>query len=84
MRRFIPAGDGPLAEAVACRYTMAPRNRFAVGPLPGMPRVLVGAACSGHGFKFAPAIGAALAEMALGKARPDLEFIAPAALAASV
>jgi len=81
VRRFVPAGEGSLAEAIACRYTMAPRNRFAVGPLPGTPRVLVGAACSGHGFKFAPAIGAALAEMALGETRPDLEFIAPGALA---
>jgi selenocysteine lyase/cysteine desulfurase/glycine/D-amino acid oxidase-like deaminating enzyme len=83
VRRFVPAGEGPISEAIACRYTMAPRNRFAVGPLPGSPRVLLGAACSGHGFKFAPAIGAALADLALGTARPDLDFIAPAALAAT-
>jgi glycine/D-amino acid oxidase-like deaminating enzyme len=81
VRRFIPAGVGPIAEGIACRYTMAPRNRFAVGPLPGQRRVLVGAACSGHGFKFAPAIGAALADLALGTERPDLDFIAPAAMA---
>jgi cysteine desulfurase/selenocysteine lyase len=84
VRRFIPAGAGPVAEGIACRYTMAPRNRFAVGPLPGKPRILLGAACSGHGFKFAPAIGAALADLATGVERPDLEFIAPAALATPV
>ncbi len=83
VRRFIPAGVGPIAEGIACRYTMAPRNRFAVGPLPGRPRILVGAACSGHGFKFAPAIGAALADLALGVERPDLDFISPAAMAAA-
>lgn len=83
VRRFVPAGVGPVTEGIACRYTMAPRNRFAVGPLPGQHRVLVGAACSGHGFKFAPAIGAALADLATGTERPDLEFIAPAAMATS-
>ena len=63
---------------------MAPRNRFAVGSLPGKPRILLAAACSGHGFKFAPAIGAAIADLATGTERPDLEFIAPAALVTSV
>jgi sarcosine oxidase len=28
-------------------------------------RVVVGSACSGHGFKFAPAIGERLADLAL-------------------
>jgi glycine/D-amino acid oxidase-like deaminating enzyme len=80
VRRFVPAADGDVVGSVACRYTMAPRNRFAVGALPGTPQVLVAAACSGHGFKFGPAIGAALADLALGKQRPDLDFLAPAAL----
>jgi sarcosine oxidase len=78
--RFLPAADGPVVEDIACRYTMAPRNRFAVGPLPGTPQVLVAAACSGHGFKFGPAIGEALADLAHGIARPDLDFLDPAAM----
>jgi glycine/D-amino acid oxidase-like deaminating enzyme len=78
--RFLPAADGPVVEDLACRYTMAPRNRFAVGPLPGTPQVLVAAACSGHGFKFGPAIGEALADLADGVARPDLAFLDPAAM----
>ena len=65
VRRFIPAGVGPVAEGIACRYTMAPRNRFAVGPLPGSARVFVAAPCSGHGFKFASIIGEILADLAL-------------------
>ncbi len=81
-RRFLPAADGDVVDSVACRYTMAPRNRFAVGALPGTPQVLVAAACSGHGFKFGPAIGAALADLVLGKERADLDFLAPAALGA--
>lgn len=79
VRRFLPAADGDVVDAVACRYTMAPGNRFAAGALPATPQVLVAAACSGHGFKFGPAIGAALADLALGKQRPDLDFLAPAA-----
>jgi cysteine desulfurase/selenocysteine lyase len=79
-RRFLPAADGDVVDSVACRYTMAPRNRFALGALPETPQVLVAAACSGHGFKFGPAIGAGLADLALGKQRPDLDFLAPGAL----
>ncbi|QYN39476.1 aminotransferase class V-fold PLP-dependent enzyme [Pseudonocardia sp. DSM 110487] len=76
--RFLPAADGPVVEDIACRYTLAPRYRFAVGPLPATPQVLVAAACSGHGFKFGPAIGEALADLAHGVARPDLAFLDPA------
>ncbi|MEU9877704.1 FAD-dependent oxidoreductase [Streptomyces phaeochromogenes] len=78
--RFLPAADGPVEEAITCRYTMAPKNRFAVGRLPGEERVLMAAACSGHGFKFGPALGAALADLAEGKERPDLDFLSPAAM----
>ncbi|MFC5833899.1 N-methyl-L-tryptophan oxidase [Nonomuraea insulae] len=79
-RRFLPAADGPVEEEIVCRYTMAPGNRFAVGALPGRPQVLVAATCSGHGFKFGPAIGAALADLATGGRRPDLEFLDPGAM----
>ncbi|MFI5932258.1 N-methyl-L-tryptophan oxidase [Actinoplanes sp. NPDC051494] len=79
-RRFLPGVDGSVVDTVACRYTMAPRNRFAIGELPGTPQVSVAAACSGHGFKFGPAIGAALADIATGIARPDLDGLSPAAL----
>ncbi|MGW2289289.1 FAD-dependent oxidoreductase [Streptomyces phaeochromogenes] len=78
--RFLPAADGPVEETITCRYTMAPKNRFAVGRLPGEDRVLTAAACSGHGFKFGPALGAALADLAEGKERPDLDFLSPAAM----
>ncbi|MEU9954605.1 FAD-dependent oxidoreductase [Streptomyces sp. NPDC050982] len=78
--RFLPAADGPVEETITCRYTMAPNNRFAVGRLPGEDRVFVAVACSGHGFKFGPALGAALADLAEGKERPDLDFLSPAAM----
>jgi cysteine desulfurase/selenocysteine lyase len=80
VRRFLPRGDGEPEAAVACRYTVTPTRRFAVGRLPGRPRVLVAAACSGHGFKFGPALGAGIADLVEGVARPDLAFLDPAAL----
>ena len=38
---------------------------FLIGPLPAYPRVVVGSACSGHGFKFGPLTGRLLAELAV-------------------
>jgi sarcosine oxidase len=54
---------------------VTPDRRFVVGALPATPQVLVASACSGHGFKFGPAIGEALADLATGTERPDLDFI---------
>ncbi|MGW5386302.1 aminotransferase class V-fold PLP-dependent enzyme [Nocardia sp. NPDC003963] len=80
VRRFLPAADGVVEESLSCRYTMAPRNRFALGVRPGSSRILVAAACSGHGFKFGPAVGAAMADLATGTDRPDLDFLAPSTM----
>jgi glycine/D-amino acid oxidase-like deaminating enzyme len=59
---------------------MTPDKRFVVGALPGTPEILIAAACSGHGFKFGPAIGEALADLATNVPRPDLDFLSPARL----
>lgn len=75
-------GAGPVTESLTCLYTMTADRRFIVGEVPGMPQVLVASACSGHGFKFGPAIGEALADLVCGTARPDLEFLSPARLLA--
>ncbi len=39
-------------------------------------RIVIGSACSGHGFKFAPLIGAALADLVTGAdpGLPDARF----------
>ena len=81
--RHIPAAAGDVAGSITCLYAVTPDKRFVVGPLPETPQVIAASACSGHGFKFAPAIGEALADLASGAARPDLDFIAPSRLAAS-
>lgn len=67
LRPFLPAAAGPLAEASVCLYTNAPDRHFVLGPHPEEPAVVVASACSGHGFKFAPVLGEALADLLLDR-----------------
>lgn len=59
-RRFPEADPSPLAVET-CLYTNRPDERFL---LERHGRVVVGSACSGHGFKFAPVVGRTLARLA--------------------
>ena len=65
VRRYLPAGDGRLREAAVCLYTNTPDEHFVIDRLPDDERVIVASPCSGHGFKFAPAIGELLADLAV-------------------
>ena len=55
------AGSEPL-RTETCLYTNMPDHSFVVER---QGRVVVGSACSGHGFKFAPLVGRELAALAL-------------------
>jgi monomeric sarcosine oxidase len=59
--RTYPDADPEPVAAETCMYTTAPGERFI---LERRGRVVIGSACSGHGFKFAPAVGNRLAQMA--------------------
>jgi sarcosine oxidase len=61
---------GGVRRTRPCLYTNTPDRHFALGPLPADERIVVVSACSGHGFKFAPAIGEAVAALALGTDPP--------------
>jgi sarcosine oxidase len=54
--------DPDPVEVQTCLYTTMPDESFV---LERRGRVVIGAACSGHGFKFAPAVGERLAQLAL-------------------
>jgi sarcosine oxidase len=56
--RTYPDADPDPVGAETCMYTTTPDERFI---LERRGKVVIGSACSGHGFKFAPAIGARLA-----------------------
>jgi sarcosine oxidase len=62
VRERFPDVDPEPVEAQTCLYTTTADERFV---LERRGRVVVGSACSGHGFKFAPAVGRRLAELAL-------------------
>ncbi len=74
--RYLPAADGPLLGIKVCMYTMTPDQHFILDRHPGRERMTLGAGFSGHGFKFAPAIGDALADLALdGRTESPIEFL---------
>jgi sarcosine oxidase len=60
----LPAANGRLIKAKTCLYTMTRDGDFIIDSLPGAPQIVVASPCSGHGFKFAPAIGQILADLA--------------------
>ena len=64
LERRLPAAQGPVVGAGVCLYTCTPSWDFCVDFVPGEPRVLVAGGFSGHGFKFAPAIGEMAAALA--------------------
>jgi sarcosine oxidase len=67
---YLPAANGAMTDARTCIYTMTPDGDFIVDRLPDAANIIVASPCSGHGFKFAPAIGEILAGLALDNATP--------------
>lgn len=60
-RTWLPGVDAEDPDPISCTYTTTATEDFVldrVGP------VVIGAGFSGHGFKFAPAIGRILADLA--------------------
>jgi sarcosine oxidase len=73
--RYIPAANGPMVEASVCLYTNTPSGHFLLDRHPEHPTVWLMSPCSGHGFKFAPAIGESIARGVVSNERPrELEF----------
>lgn len=73
MANTIPAKGEPM-RTVTCQYTITPDRQFIISPLEKHKDVIV-ALGAAHGFKFAPAIGRAAAELAIdGKSTNDLSL----------
>jgi sarcosine oxidase len=60
--RWLPGADPAPTRVDTCLYTTTPDERFV---LQRFGNVVVCSACSGHGFKFVPAIGERVAELAM-------------------
>jgi len=66
-----------VVRTATCMYTNTPDGHFAIGLHPEDSRIVVLSACSGHGFKFAPVIGAIAADLACdGETRRDISHFA--------
>jgi sarcosine oxidase len=67
VRRFLdshlPAVNGPLRYGQTCIYTLTPDRHFLIDLHPEYRNVAVAGGFSGHGFKFAAAVGEALADL---------------------
>ncbi len=73
LSRFLPSAAGAVREARVCLYTNTPDQHFLIDRHPGHAQVIVVSPCSGHGFKFASAIGEVVADLVTeGRARFDL------------
>jgi sarcosine oxidase len=62
VERYVEGADPQPVRTETCLYTNTPDESFVVER---RGRVVVGSACSGHGFKFAPLVGRELASLAL-------------------
>jgi sarcosine oxidase len=68
LERHIPRlAKTPISQTEVCLYTVAACEAFLVDFYPARTDVLVASPCSGHGFKFSPLIGRALADLATAR-----------------
>jgi sarcosine oxidase len=72
LETYLPEAAGTLRRSATCLYTNTPDGHFLITPHARYEDVLIVSACSGHGFKFASAIGEAVADILMGTSRPDL------------
>jgi sarcosine oxidase len=69
-------GVGRLVDAQVCLFTNTPDKHFVIDLHPKAENVVLVSACSGHGFKFAPAVGEIAADLALeGGTRRPIDFL---------
>ena len=74
----LPALNGRLVHAETCLYTMTPDEHFILGAHPHDAAITLALGFSGHGFKFAPVVGEAIAELVVhGHTRHDLGMFSP-------
>lgn len=75
VRRFLPDAAGQLRASTVCLYTNTPDEHFWIDHHPAHSNVIIASPCSGHGFKFASAVGEILADLATkGASRFDLSI----------
>ena len=76
LQEFIPGAPQDFSQEKKCLYEMSPDGHFIIDTHPADKRVSFAAGLSGHGFKFAPVIGDALADLAIsGETNALFDFL---------
>jgi sarcosine oxidase len=70
LESILPDAAGSTLDIRICMYTNSPDSHFILDCLPDADCVTIGCGFSGHGFKFAPVIGEALADLAMNGESP--------------
>lgn len=79
VKSAFPGLDPIPSAAISCMITHSQDGQFVLGPLAEHSNVIVGGACSGHGFKHSPALGELIAQSANGEDFfTDISFMDPA------
>jgi sarcosine oxidase len=75
----LPGLQPQVVKASVCMYSNTSDRHFLAGQVPGHPNVTVLGGFSGHGFKFAPVLGDAAADLAIeGRTEYPIELFSPA------
>ncbi len=74
--RHFPGLTSTITRHSVCMYTMTPDEHFVIDRHPHHPNVVFAGGFSGHGFKFAPVVGEALADLVTaGKTELPIGFL---------
>jgi sarcosine oxidase len=78
LEAWLPRSTAHYAGGKVCMYSLTPDEHFVLGTHPDDSRVVLAGGFSGHGFKFASAIGDVIADLLQdGATGRDIAFLAP-------
>ena len=63
LEKYLPGVNGNIVRVGTCFGMTTSDRNFIIGPHPKYPNIIIGHACSGHGFKMSSAIGEILADL---------------------
>ena len=85
LEAWIPGATQRYLGGKVCLYTLTPDEHFVIGFHPADERIVLAGGFSGHGFKFASAVGEVLADLlTAGGSAHDIGFLSPRRFAAVV
>lgn len=73
LRQRLPQLDADPVGGAVCMWSESKDGHWLLGNHPDHENVIIGAGCTGRGFRYAPVVGKALADFVDGKERSDLE-----------